>query len=87
MDANWTAHAGELFPIVVSIGQWLIGVIGVLGASLIAVLVWIGKQFTGKVGSMESKLDGIRDAMLGCDGCRTSVERRGRGTNNDINLL
>lgn len=52
----------------------LVWLVGVLGSTLIATLIWMGKAFIGRVDNMDGKLDTMHDAMLSCDGCREALK-------------
>jgi len=77
---SWTQHIDLIVPGVLFAFKVLISVISAIGAALCSILVWIGKGFSARIHSIDRKLDSVHDAMLACDGCRTSLRSGRRAT-------
>lgn len=82
-NATITQHIDILAPGVFFLLKALVWLVGLLGSALLAVLIWLGRQFASKIGNMDRKLDTLHDAMLTCDGCKNALAKLGNRPGDD----
>lgn len=75
---NWATHLDVIVPGIIFIGKVLIGVIVAGFGCLCSVIGWVGRGFGKRFEAMELSVKNMHDVMLGCDGCKNSLEKFGR---------